>query len=193
MPRGIKQTKNKLTPRICKCCGKGYTPARPLQKACSLACALELGKGKTAEDKAKADRKALREGREALKTRADHAKDTEKVVNEYVRLRDKDEPCISCGRHHQGQYHAGHFLSVGSHPELRFNPLNIHKQCQPCNTHKGGNAIEYRKRLIEKIGQDHIDWLEGPHEMTRYSVDDLKAIREEYRKKLKELRQKETA
>ena len=178
---------SKLNPKICKHCGKGYTPARPMQKACSLPCAQALGKAKTAADAKKADAKALRAGRESLKTRSDHAKDTEKAVNTFVRIRDKDKPCISCQRHHQGQNHAGHFLSVGSHPELRFEPRNIFKQCKPCNVDKHGNLLEYRKNLIALYGQEEVDWLEGPHEMTHYSIPELKAIAAKFRKMTKEL------
>ena len=178
---------SKLTQKLCKHCGHGFTPARPMQKACSLPCAQAIGKEKTAADQKKADSKALRAGREALKKRSDHAKDTEKVVNTFIRLRDKDKPCISCQRHHHGQYHAGHYLSVGSHPELRFEPRNIFKQCKPCNVDKHGNLLEYRKNLIALYGQEEVDWLEGPHEMTHYSIPDLKAIAANFRQLIKEL------
>lgn len=180
---------SKLTPKICKHCGKGYTPARAMQKACSLQCAQALGKAKTAADQKKADAKALRLGRESLKTRSDHAKDTEKVVNAYVRLRDKDKPCISCQRHHQGQYHAGHFYSVGSHPELRYDAdHNIRKQCKPCNVDKHGNLHEFRKHLEEELGPEKMAWLDGPHEMTNYTISDLKEIAAKFRKMTKELK-----
>ena len=179
---------SKLTPKICKCCGNGYTPARPMQKACSLPCAKTLGEEKTAKDRAKADRKALIEGRDALKSLADHAKDTEKAFNSYIRLRDDKEPCISCGRMHKGQWHAGHYLSVGSHPELRFEEQNVHKQCKPCNFDKGGNILEYRKGLIAKIGAKAVDWLEGPHLAQRYRVEDFKELTRLYRQKARDLR-----
>jgi hypothetical protein len=152
---------------------------------CAPAC-LFAAKRKADE---KRERKEYRERKQAMKRLADHKEDTQKVVNRYIRLRDADLPCISCGRHHQGQYHAGHYKSVGAHPELRFNELNIHKQCFPCNTRKGGNALEYRKGLIAKIGVEKVEQLEGPHPAAHYSVEDCKRIAAEYRQKIKQLQQ----
>ena len=51
-----------------------------------------------------------------------------------------------------------------------------------------GNLVEYRKNLIDKIGLDKVEWLEGPHEQTNYTADDLWKIRDEYKAKLKELK-----
>jgi len=58
----------------------------------------------------------------------------------------------------------------------------------PCNTHLSGNALNYRKRLIDKIGIESVEWLEGPHEPKKYTVDELVEIKTVYRRKLKELR-----
>lgn len=115
-------------------------------------------------------------------------KEAQAAVNAYVRERDRDLPCISCGRFHQGQWHAGHYLSRGAHPELALDERNLAKQCQPCNTHLSGNQLEYRKGLIARYGIDHVEWLEGPHEAKKYTIDDLKAIRDEYKQKLKAIK-----
>ena len=133
-------------------------------------------------------RKSQREARDRIKTKSEHAKEAQAAFNAWVRARDEAEACISCGRHHKGQYHAGHYRTVGACPELRFEPLNAHKQCAPCNNHLSGNLVEYRIRLSRKIGQDALDWLEGPHEPKRYTIEDLKAIKAEYRRKLRELK-----
>jgi len=50
-----------------------------------------------------------------------------------------------------------------------------------------GNLIEYRIRLIERIGVELVQWLEGSHEPKHYSISDLKAIKAEYVAKLNEL------
>lgn len=103
---------------------------------------------------------------------------------------------MSCGRHHQGQFHAGHFRSVGGNPELRFEPLNVWRQCAPCNNHMSGNVVNYRIELVKRIGADMVEWLEGPHEPKRYTIEDLKAIKAEYRAKVREMKkinQEETA
>lgn len=182
-------------PKPCPICQQPFKKINTLQKTCfTPACAIEYGRSNTKiRDRAYSarrliERKAVREVKERLKTRGDWAKEAQAVFNQWVRLRDKDEPCISCGRFHQGSYDAGHYRSIGASPALRFNELNCWKQCVPCNQHRSGNAIEYRLRLIEKIGAEKLAWLEGPHAPAKYSIDDLKAIKAHYRKLTKELK-----
>ena len=40
---------------------------------------------------------------------------------------------------------------------------------------------------IERIGSGVVDWLEGPHLPAKWTVDELRAIRDDYRRKLREL------
>lgn len=171
--------------RRCKTCGTRYEPTRPLQTACGLACALIQAtqarlKKEAKEDKAK---------REKMKSRATWLKETQAVFNRYIRGRDSGQPCISCGRYHQGQIHAGHYLSTGARPELRFDERNVHAQCAPCNNHLSGNIALYRIALIAKIGLAAVEELEGPHSPRKYTVDELKAIKAEYAGKIKQLQQ----
>ncbi|MNF87657.1 Bacteriophage Lambda NinG protein [compost metagenome] len=53
---------------------------------------------------------------------------------------------------------------------------------------KSGSILEYRIELVKRIGQDKVDWLEGKHEPKRYTIEDLKAIKAEYRAKVRELK-----
>jgi len=101
------------------------------------------------------------EMKKSLKNASDYRNDLQKVFNHWVRLRDKNDGCISCGKPFNAKYDAGHFFSVGSYPNLRYNPLNCHGQCVRCNHEKGGNLTEYRPRLIAKIGQQQFDELES--------------------------------
>lgn len=175
----------------CKVCREKFTPRSPLQAACGIECALAIvadKRGKKAQADQKQEKKADRAKREKLKSRADWLREAQTAFNAFIRARDAGKPCISCGRHHQGQYHAGHYLSVGARPELRFNELNNNLQCAPCNTYLSGNAVLYRKALIDKIGLDMVEWLEGPHEPKKYAIDEIKAIKKEYTQKLKELK-----
>jgi hypothetical protein len=94
--------------------------------------------------KEKEDKKKAKEG---IKSNTQLLNEAQKEFNAYIREVDKNEPCISCQRFHDGQYHAGHYLSVGAHPELRFNEDNCHKQCSVCNNHLSGNQLNYRKEL----------------------------------------------
>lgn len=155
-----------------------------MQSACSLACAQVVGRANSAKKaaaEAKEDRKATKKARERLKTRSDWLKEAQVAFNRWIRLRDSAEPCISCDRHHDGQYHAGHYYSAGARPELRFEPLNVHKQCSACNAHLSGNLVLYRFALLRKIGHDAVDWLEGPHEPAKWTIEDLQELRDRYR------------
>ena len=171
----------------CRHCKTLFTPILPMQVVCGIECAKAIA----AKKREKVEKANDRQKREALKSRAQWAREAQSAVNAYIRKRDEDKPCISCGRYHQGQLHAGHYLSRGAHPELSMDERNIHKQCQPCNVHLSGNQIEYRKGLISRYGVEYVEWLEGPHEPAKHTIDDLKAIKATYVQKLKELRERE--
>ncbi|EXF95784.1 ninG protein [Pseudomonas fluorescens HK44] len=183
-------------PRPKKCrvesCRALFVPSRLGQAVCSPACAiLDAPKNHERAGKALADvgRKELRAAKEKVKTRADHMKDAQRSFNTWIRLRDAGQPCISCGTTANVQYCAGHYRTVGSCPELRFEPHNVHLQCNKnCNMEKSGNIVAYRPRLLEKIGPEMLAWIEGPHEPQRYTIEDLKAITAEYRAKTRELK-----
>lgn len=189
MRTALKEVKQKT----CKACGEKFTPSfNSTQVVCSIKCAQAHAPANHEKARKAIDQRERREikvRKEKLKTRADHLKETQVVVNQYIRLRDADLPCVSCGRFHDGQWHAGHFRSAGGHPELRFEPLNIWRQCAPCNTHKSGDLVNYRAELVRRIGPEKVEWLEGPHEAKRYTIEDLKAIKAEYRAKIKQLKE----
>jgi hypothetical protein len=173
----------------CKHCGCNFTPARPLQRACGPVCALQIGRAKTEADKAKAERASIKARKEAAKTKREWADELQVIVNKYVRLRDKDLSCCSCDRPASwgGQWHASHFRSVGAASGLRFHLWNIHKGCSICNNHKSGNLEGYRPKLIDKIGQEKVDWLYTQNGVTRYEVEYLQRFIKIMRKKVKRL------
>ena len=181
----------------CRTCKSKFEPFNSLHVVCGPVCALKYAqkeKIKAAEGKAKEQRKWVKEQRERLKSRGDHLKDSQKAFNAYVRTRDAHRPCISCGSYSNNndlitgsRVDAGHYRSVGACPELRFEELNCWSQCVRCNQHLSGNAVEYRIRLRQVIGDEALDWLEGPHEAKKYSIEDLKAITAKYRKMTREL------
>jgi len=182
-------------PRLKKCknpaCGVSFPPHRLGQAVCSPVCGLaikDVNQEKARKAIADLGRREIRAARERIKTRSDHTKEAQAAFNEWVRLRDAVLPCISCGRHHQGKYDAGHYRTVGSNPALRFEPLNCHKQCVPCNQHKSGDIVNYRINLVQRISAEKVAWIEGPHEPRRYTIEELKAIKAEYRAKTRELK-----
>lgn len=180
--------------KICKACGNHFTPVRFAQVVCNdIQCALTYAKvkgDKLRAAKAREEAKAHRERKVRAKTKADWARDAQAAFNRFIRLRDHDKPCISCGRHHTGQWHAGHYRTTKAAPELRFDEDNVHKQCAPCNNHLSGNIVSYRIGLIERIGPDRVARLEGPHEPKRYTIDNLREIRTQYTKMVRELESK---
>lgn len=152
-------------------------PMRPLQSVCSPMCAVKVAQTL----RMKQERKELRDAKQRIKSRAEWLKEAQSEFNRYIRLRDAHLPCISCGRFHGGQYHAGHYRTVGSAPELRFSELNVHKQCAPCNNHLSGNIVNYRIQLLQKIGEENLEWLEGKHEPLKLTIPEIIAIRDKYR------------
>lgn len=180
--------------RKCKACKEYYQPYNSLQKACSIKCAKIVGK----EQQIKDEKKENREAKARLNdTVPNWKKKAQQAFNEYIRLRDHDKPCVSCGKYsHQlttnsvrgGVWDAGHYRSVGSAPELRFEPLNCHKQCKKCNNFQSGNHVEYRFGISARLTPEQLEWLEGPHEPKRYRVPVLKEIYNKYKALSKELK-----
>lgn len=175
----------KIKQKKCRVCGDSFTPRNTLQVACSPLCAIQYAKQKLEEKQKRqnaAQKKAFNLNDRGLQTKLAQA-----AFNAFIRKRDEKEPCISCGRHHTGKYDAGHYLSVGAHPELRFDERNNNKQCVPCNHNLSGNVARYRINLIAKIGIEAVEELEGPHEPIKLSVAEIVEIKEKYKRKLKEL------
>tara|TARA_R100001480_G_scaffold146109_2_gene144553 strand:- start:15945 stop:16607 length:663 start_codon:yes stop_codon:yes gene_type:complete len=198
----IRAAKPKL--KKCRMCPDRFSPMNSMQVVCGPSCALALAKknaAKDAEAKRKAQRRQDRERKEALLTVSDWTKKAQKAFNAYVRERDRNEPCIDCGEWGPdeswkagGSFDAGHYLSRGAFPELRFDPMNCHKQLKSCNAGSGKYARKsrtvaaaYRERLIEKIGLAEVERLEGPHEPKRYRIEDLKQIEAHFKALTKEL------
>jgi len=48
------------------------------------------------------------------------------TCHEYIRLRDKGKPCISCGNSWHSDFQAGHFYKDELFSSIKFNELNIH-------------------------------------------------------------------
>ena len=172
-----------LKQKKCKTCGMKFTPAKPLQSRCSIECAIEYAK----VSRTKKDRAELRVAKERLKSRGDWAREAQIAFNAWIRARDDEKPCISCGSH-TGKKNAGHYRSVGSCPELRFEESQVHLQCEKCNSYLSGNLINYRIQLIQRVGLERVNWIEGPHEPKKYTLEELKTIKQTYKAKLTALK-----
>ena len=152
-------------------------------KFCSYDCVTTWGLEDAKKKREKADQAAHKKKKEGLISIQAYAKKAEAQFNKFIRIRDRYEPCISCQRHHEGQYHAGHYRTVAAASQLRFNEDNVHKQCAPCNNHLSGNLIYYRINLIKKIGLKRVEALENNNEIRRYTREELDEIEATYKTK----------
>jgi hypothetical protein len=139
----------------------------------------------------KEKRTETRQAKEKLKTRAQWMREAQAAFNAYVRVRDKDLPCISCGlnkndNHMTGSgWDAGHYRSRGASPHLRFHLWNVHKQCVKCNRYLSGNVSNFRIGLVRKIGADRVLQLESMNQGPEMNIDYLTRIKSIFRRKAK--------
>lgn len=103
-------------------------------------------------------------------------KKSQTVFNAWVRNRDAESGCVSCGG---SVDHAGHYFNVGQFNGLRFTPENCHGQCVKCNLFLSGNLIRYRQGLIARYGEQYVTDLEAmgdgprPYKWTRTELDEI--------------------
>ena len=188
----------------CKICKTKFEARFFLQKTCvNPACLAEwqkIDRESKADKKHKQKKKELKDNDKKIRGPA-----AQKSFNAFIRARDKGLDCISCKRTNEqvgdtdgwkvgGAWDCGHYLTRGAFPELKFEELNAHKQCKSCNGGSDKYAKKtqlvkdgYRKNLIEKIGIDNVNWLEGPHEPKKYTCAELKEIELLYKQKKKDL------
>lgn len=175
--------------KACAVCLKAFTPARPLQAVCSPRCAHR--KVKLTKEKERAE---VKKRREAIKTIPQLIREAQVEFNAYIRARDKDQPCICCGRTADdkdlltgSRWDAGHYRSTGSASHLRFDERNCHRQLVRCNRHGAGRAVDYRIGLIARIGLADVEALEASNTPHKWTREELIAIKEEYRRKRRAL------
>ena len=82
----------------------------------------------------------------------------QQIFNRWIRERDRDKGCISCGAQIT---EAGHYYSQGHHSALRFNEVNVNGQCHRCNRFLHGNLIHYRHGLEKRYSRMEIDLLDA--------------------------------
>lgn len=208
--------KKRPKPIRCKApgCQDTFTRVRDGQEVCGYQCGLNLTRYRDAR-KLKRQRllatRELRARREAAKTPSQlwnaECQRAQKAVCAYVRVRDRMEPCLSCGASIQevesgpwrpgGYWDGAHFLSKAAMPSIRFNTWNIHKTCKICNggenryRHAGkANSVKagYRAGLIRKIGLERVEWLEGPHPILQPDIEYLERIKTIFTRRTKHLK-----
>lgn len=179
-------------PAKCPICKQPATQKFGLKLFCGFEHAAEWGQMQVKKNKAKKQneqRKSDRERKQKLKSRGEWLKEAQTWFNKFIRLRDKGLPCISCNHPDDGsrQRHASHYKSVGGNPSLRFDENNCHASCSVCNNHLSGNLVPYRVALIQKIGLEEVERIEGPKEVLKLTIDDIKNLKKEYSDRCKNI------
>lgn len=168
----------------CKNCKEKFEPIRFNQKFCLEP---ECVRVWVESEKAKQWKVKKQKMKNDLETIQELIKATQIIFNKYIRLRDKGQFCISCQKKPLKE-NAGHYFNANNHWNVRFSELNVHLQCEHCNTYLSGNLIEYQRNLIHKIGIESYHELEAEARKTRkFTKDELKEIINTYKKKTKEL------
>ena len=192
-----------------KACRQWFHPVRDGQVVCSFECASAIGKEQTAKAREaaqqkeaqrqrteeKAGRQRRKAKRESFKTKAQWDKEAQSAFNRYIRIRDEGKECVSCGNPLLGKSNyltgsaidASHYRSRGSASHLKFNVFNVHSSCTRCNRQLSGNAVEYRIRLIERIGLERVERLESDNEPRRFDIPYLQRIKTVFTRKARAL------
>ena len=169
----------------CRNCKEKFEPIKFNQKFCLES---ECVRVWVESEKAKQWKKTKQKAKQDLMTLSDYLKLAQQVFNKWINLRDNGLPCISCDKPITGRVNASHFWNANNHYNVRFNEDNVHSSCITCNQFLSGNLLEYRTRLILKIGEQRFNILETESKETRkFTIDELKEIIAIYKKKIKEI------
>lgn len=110
------------------------------------------------------------------------------VFNAWIRERDKDKPCISCGRYGV-VLDAGHYYSAGKYQSVRFDERNVNGQCHQCNRFDAGKLIEYREGIERRWGSEVLEDLKvktglekqmGAYKLDRFALIEIIVKYREY-------------
>lgn len=120
-----------------------------------------------------------------LMSKAQKIQAARKVFQKWIRNRDINLPCISCGTLYSEEWHGSHYKNANEYSLLIFNEDNVNRSCLRCNKFLHGAKETYRTRLIEKIGIERVLYLDSipPNVVHRYSDEELKSIIDKYKLK----------
>lgn len=177
-----------LKPKRCGYCHSIFMPARPMQAVCSPICARRQVFAKKVEE-----RTQIRTRKEAVKTRGTLISEAQTAFNAFIRARDAGKPCICCGKAFEpekpgGSADAGHYLSRGSAPHLRFDENNCFAQRKNCNRPGGTTRQAFRAGVVARIGLEAVEALEADTTVRKWTADDLREIKKTYAAKARELK-----
>jgi len=173
----------------CKVCQVMFTPYKSTQVVCTPKCAIELAFSKPVKSNILRLEKKVK--LQKLKTYTQRVNEVKVIFQRWIRMRDKDSPCISCGIKETKLWDGGHYKKAELYRGIIFHELNVHKQCRKCNRFLNGNELQYRSGLIKRYGIDFVTNLESISDSKRvykYSREELIAKKLQYDIKIKELK-----
>ncbi|TCD13595.1 hypothetical protein E0D81_21045 [Lelliottia amnigena] len=181
--------------RTCKICKTKFTatfdnvwwccPEHGFEYSQQLLAKKKIEAERKRKQEAQQERRELKVRKAAFKTKAQWDKEAQSAFNRYIRIRDEGKECVSCGSPLMGKSNyltgsaidASHYRSRGAASHLKFNVFNVHSACTRCNRQLSGNAVEYRIRLIERIGLERVERLESDNEPRRFDIAYLKRMK----------------
>ena len=168
--------------RKCKYCGNKYEPKYTSTEPCpNYECRLKHLEA----NKAKIKLASTKRAKERMKSYSQRLGEAKKVFQKWVRFRDKDLPCISCGAKECEEWAGGHYFKAETYTWLIFDERNCHKQCNAyCNKYRDGSQAEYRIGLVKRYGEEYVKGLEElaqVKQQKRYSNEELEHIKTKYK------------
>lgn len=190
-PKEAKRRQKKCSVTTCR---KLFEPRSMTHKCCSTDCSIAY----VALEKARKDRNDRQDGLLKLKQekKSYWVKETQKVFNAYRRevCRLAGYGCICCDAPLDwmtpNKVDAGHYLSRGSSPHLKFIENNVWAQRKGCNRPGGTTRQAFREGMEHRIGIEALEALEADTEPRHYTIDQLKAIKKDFSDRLKALKGK---
>ena len=183
-------------PKTCAVCKTKFTPQRMAAKVCSPFCEMTFARsvaGKAKKIAAVKDKRETKAKLDDMRGKPVLVALAQKSFNSYIRARDADKPCISCGKTLQaatigGAFDCGHYRSIGSAVHMRFVEDNAHGQCKHCNRHLAGNHIAYRQGLLDRVGVRAVELIERDQTLRKYTHEGLIEIDRYYKAEAKRLK-----
>ena len=195
-----------VKPIKCKCCREkgfpknnstiGFYRDKPGCQDARIKKALEKGRAQMKRAVKETNRRLKEDDKKALeklKTLGEYEIEAKKEFQKWVRLRDKNDGCISCGNTQTTEWDGGHYFKAELYSGLIFHTDNCNKQCKQCNHRLHGNESNYRIGLVKKIGEERVNWLEENKDRLRvykFTREELIAKRAHYKSLIKILEEK---
>lgn len=109
------------------------------------------------------------------------------IIRKKYNLGNDTWKCYTCDRiiTSKSDAHTAHFIPDSiSGAYLRYDFRNLRICCMRCNVHLGGNGSEYYRRMVEEMGQEHVDQIFRDKQKIVKAYDHYLMLCEEYKSML---------